>query len=173
MLIDDIQTSEISTQYDAIKYIGNRVAKGMTEEYRIKRAEDVIDRYLLPHMHIFQTQESRAEAKSLMRVQEHILSPRFGGPIIGGIHDHISGAYLLTRLGSNFSEEDVFQMVKKARMELPKPRGRDWTGKEIFSLLLPKDLNMGDIPGVRWKVSKVNNVALEEMVKGKIEKPVR
>lgn len=36
----------------AIKYIGNRVAKGMTEEYRIKRAEDVIDRYLLPHMGI-------------------------------------------------------------------------------------------------------------------------
>ncbi|MGL6299000.1 MAG: DNA-directed RNA polymerase subunit B'' [Methanobacteriaceae archaeon] len=34
----------------AIKYIGIRVAKGMTEEYRVKRAEDVIDRYLLPHM---------------------------------------------------------------------------------------------------------------------------
>jgi DNA-directed RNA polymerase subunit B" len=50
ILIDDIQTSEITTKYDAIKYIGNRVAKGMTEEYRIKRAEDVIDRYLLPHI---------------------------------------------------------------------------------------------------------------------------
>lgn len=46
------------------------------------------------NMHVFQTDESRAEAKSLMRVQEHILSPRFGGPIIGAIHDHISGAYL-------------------------------------------------------------------------------
>ncbi|MCG2828285.1 DNA-directed RNA polymerase subunit B'' [Methanothermobacter sp. K4] len=34
----------------AIRYIGNRVAKGMTEDYRIKRAEDVIDRYLLPHI---------------------------------------------------------------------------------------------------------------------------
>jgi small subunit ribosomal protein S12 len=32
---------------------------------------------------------------------------------------------------------------------------------------------MGDIPGVRWKVSKVNNVSLEQMVIGKIEKPVR
>lgn len=39
------------------------------------------------NMHVFQTDESRAEAKSLMRVQEHILSPRFGGPIIGAIHD--------------------------------------------------------------------------------------
>ena len=52
LLIDDIQTTEITTQYDAIKYVGNRVAKGMAEEYRIKRAEDVIDRYLLPHMGI-------------------------------------------------------------------------------------------------------------------------
>ena len=94
------------------------------------------------NMHVFQTEESRAEAKSLMRVQEHILSPRFGGPIIGGIHDHISGAYLLTREGSIFSEEDVFQMVKHARMPLPKPTGEEWTGKQVFSLLLPKDLNM-------------------------------
>ncbi len=94
------------------------------------------------NMHVFQTEESRAEAKSLMRVQEHILSPRFGGPIIGGIHDHISGAYLLTREGSIFSEEDVFQMVKHARMPLPDATGEDWTGKQVFSLLLPKDLNM-------------------------------
>ena len=94
------------------------------------------------NMHVFQTEESRAEAKSLMRVQEHILSPRFGGPIIGGIHNHISGAYLLTREGSNFSEEDVFQMVKRARMPLPSTTGKEWTGKQVFSLLLPKDLNM-------------------------------
>ena len=69
MIADDIQVSNTSLNIDneelegmspeergeyyrlaAVKYIGNRVAKGMTEEYRIKRAEDVIDRYLLPHM---------------------------------------------------------------------------------------------------------------------------
>ncbi|UZE91798.1 MAG: 30S ribosomal protein S12 [Methanosarcinales archaeon] len=32
---------------------------------------------------------------------------------------------------------------------------------------------MGDIPGVRWKVTKVNNVSLEEMVSGRKEKPIR
>ena len=70
-IADDLQVSEKDLKLDseemlslskeereeyltkaAIKYIGNRVAKGMTEEYRIKRAEDVIDRYLLPHMGI-------------------------------------------------------------------------------------------------------------------------
>jgi small subunit ribosomal protein S12 len=33
--------------------------------------------------------------------------------------------------------------------------------------------SMGDIPGVRYKVIKVNNVSLEELVRGKKEKPLR
>ena len=102
------------------------------------------------NMHVFQTDESRAEAKSLMRVQEHILSPRFGGPIIGAIHDHISGAYLLTRDGTTFTEEQAFQAIRKSHLlnnplvdkKHLKRKNRDWTGKELFSLLLPDDLNM-------------------------------
>lgn len=33
--------------------------------------------------------------------------------------------------------------------------------------------SMGDIPGVRYKVVKVNNVSLQELVKGRKEKPLR
>ena len=94
------------------------------------------------NMHVFQTDESRAEAKSLMRVQEHILSPRFGGPIIGAIHDHISGAYLLTRDAANFTEEQAFQIIRKAKLPIPKRKHEDWNGKELFSLILPENLNM-------------------------------
>ena len=116
------------------------------------------------NMHVFQTDESRAEAKSLMRVQEHILSPRFGGPIIGAIHDHISGAYLLTRDGVEFTEEQALQIIRKSHLKIPefksnqwilkydpdfdeksfiyKDKGENWTGKELFSLLLPNDLNL-------------------------------
>lgn len=35
---------------NAIDYIGKRVAVGQTKEYRIKRALQVLDRYLLPHI---------------------------------------------------------------------------------------------------------------------------
>ena len=102
------------------------------------------------NMHVFQTDESRAEAKSLMRVQEHILSPRFGGPIIGAIHDHISGAYLLTKPGSEFSEEQALQIIRKSHLfnnkyvkdNQLKRKNRNWSGKEIFSLVLPDDLNL-------------------------------
>jgi small subunit ribosomal protein S12 len=33
--------------------------------------------------------------------------------------------------------------------------------------------SMGDIPGIRFKVTKVNNVSLRELVRGRKEKPVR
>ncbi len=102
------------------------------------------------NMHALQTEESRAEAKILMRVQENILSPRFGGPIIGGIHDHISGLFLLTRFENHISAKDAFDILRKAKAhELPDPAGHDekgipfWTGKQIFSQILPESLNMG------------------------------
>lgn len=37
----------------------------------------------------------------------------------------------------------------------------------------PRARSMGDIPGVRYKVSKVNNVPLKLLVLGKIKKPMR
>jgi len=40
----------IFTVEDAILYIGNRVAHGQTLEYRMSKAEQVLDRYLLPHL---------------------------------------------------------------------------------------------------------------------------
>ena len=36
---------------------------------------------------IMEDAESRAEARIIMKVQEQIMSPRFGGPIIGAIHE--------------------------------------------------------------------------------------
>ena len=47
------------TVNDAIMYIGNRVAHGQVEEYRIQKAENIIDRNFLPH--IGRTIEKRVE----------------------------------------------------------------------------------------------------------------
>jgi DNA-directed RNA polymerase subunit A' len=100
------------------------------------------------NLHVPQTEEARAEAKILMMVEENMLSPRFGGPIIGGIHDHISGLYLLTRGETKFDENTALELLRKTKIKkLPKPAGvvegkPYWTGKQIFSLLLPKDLNL-------------------------------
>jgi len=44
------KTVGVETVKDAILYIGNRVAHGQVEEYRIQKAENVIDRNFLPHL---------------------------------------------------------------------------------------------------------------------------
>jgi len=49
------------------------------------------------NLHVPQGEEARTEAKLLMQVQDQILSPRYGGPIIGAKTDLLTAAYLLTR----------------------------------------------------------------------------
>ena len=40
----------IITIKDALLYLGNRLAPGQVEEYRIKKAENILDRNFLPHL---------------------------------------------------------------------------------------------------------------------------
>jgi len=100
------------------------------------------------NLHVLQSQEARAEAKVLMKVQEHILSPRYGGPIIGMLHDHITAAFLLTYQNPRFTRSEVTYLLSKLPYEVPPPAGTEkdgspyWLGKQLFSLTLPKDLNL-------------------------------
>jgi DNA-directed RNA polymerase subunit A' len=100
------------------------------------------------NLHIPQTEEARAEAAILVSVEENILSPRFGGPIIGGIHDHVSGIFMLTNQVRWFDKDDVLFLMRYVEIEhLPDPGrvedGRpQWSNKQIFSTILPTELNM-------------------------------
>ncbi|MBS7659135.1 DNA-directed RNA polymerase subunit A' [Candidatus Bathyarchaeota archaeon] len=99
------------------------------------------------NLHIPQSEEAQTEARLLMQVQDQILSPRFGGPIIGAIRDFITAAYLFTRKSTYLTKSEVCQLLMAAGYEgpLPEPKIKEpqplWTGKQIFSLFLPKDLN--------------------------------
>jgi len=99
------------------------------------------------NLHVLQSEEARAEAIILMKVQEHILSPRFGGPVIGAIHDHITGCFLLTHRNPKFTrEETLFMLSRVKHRPLPEPieeKGeKHWTGKQLFSLILPEDFRI-------------------------------
>jgi DNA-directed RNA polymerase subunit A' len=99
------------------------------------------------NLHVPQSEEARTEALLLMQVQDQILSPRFGGPIIGAIRDFITGAYFFTKTGTTLTMAEVNRLVMVAGYEgeLPEPKIKGppplWTGKQIFSLFLPKTLN--------------------------------
>jgi DNA-directed RNA polymerase subunit A' len=101
------------------------------------------------NMHALQNEEARAEARVLMRVQEQILSPKFGENIIGAIQDHITGMYLLTHQNPQFNETQALDLLRATSIdELPAPDGTDeegkayWTGRTVFSELLPDDLTL-------------------------------
>ena len=100
------------------------------------------------NLHVPQSEEARAEAILLMRVQDQLISPRYGGPIIGGLRDFITGAYLLTKDDTRLTVQEFsnLAMLGSYEGELPKPaaKGKEgpmYTGKQLFSLFLPKDFN--------------------------------
>ncbi len=99
------------------------------------------------NLHVMRIEEARAEAEELLLVQRHIKTPRYGGPIIGGRQDYVSGAYLLTIKNRLLTEKEVVRLLSAAgyKGELPEPAiiapKKLWTGKQIVSLFLPDDLN--------------------------------
>ena len=100
------------------------------------------------NLHVLQSEEARAEARILMQVQENILSPRYGGPIIGAIHDHITGIYFLTHENPRFTKQEAMNIITKLDdIKIPEPmkdeNGNEyWTGRQLFSIVLPDDLNL-------------------------------
>jgi DNA-directed RNA polymerase subunit A' len=116
------------------------------------------------NLHVPQSEEARTEAQYLLKVQEHIISPRYGKPIIGGIQDFISMSYMFTRnktelnkpnvfnrkqayallyWGNVFKRNPAFRIDDIAPLNPDKPKA-EWvySGKSIWSTILPHDLNM-------------------------------
>ncbi len=49
-ILENLEEADVETMEEALDKIGRRVAAGQTKEYQRKRANYVIDRYLLPHL---------------------------------------------------------------------------------------------------------------------------
>ncbi|MBY9004346.1 MAG: DNA-directed RNA polymerase subunit A', partial [Candidatus Lokiarchaeota archaeon] len=107
------------------------------------------------NLHVPQSEEARTEAELLLKVQEHILSPRFGGPILGGIQDFISAVFQFTSKSSLYKKKDalnllymgcIFDTNPDFKLENLTPVQTDpenlYSGKQIFSSLFPDDLNI-------------------------------
>jgi DNA-directed RNA polymerase subunit A' len=110
------------------------------------------------NLHVPQSQEARAEAALLMRVQDQIISPRYGGPIIGGIRDFITGAFLLTRDDTFLTADEIANLAYLGGYNGPLPKAESekdgismYTGKQLFSLFLPKDFNF--VISSKWNKS--------------------
>jgi DNA-directed RNA polymerase subunit A' len=92
------------------------------------------------NLHVPQTEEARTEARLLMSVQTQIRSPRFAGPIIGAIHDHITGLYFLTI--NEFTERQAADILARAGYNGEPIKGTAGKvhGRDIFSAFIPKGI---------------------------------
>ena len=94
------------------------------------------------NLHIPQTEEARAEAETLMEVQTQLISPKFGLSVIGCIQDAISGNYILTSDLEYSYDEAVDLLFAIGETDFSSIKGKKKVnGKEVFSVLLPKDFN--------------------------------
>jgi DNA-directed RNA polymerase subunit A' len=81
-----------------------------------------------------QSPEARAELEEIMVVEKQIQTPRYGGSIIGALHDYITSAYLLTRKGTRLNK-----FVAAFVMGMGEYKGEVKTnGREIFESFLPE-----------------------------------
>ncbi len=123
------------------------------------------------NLHVPQSEEARTEAELLLKVQNHILSPRFGGPILGGIQDFISSVFQFTSKDSLYNKKDtlillyfgdVYKNNPDFSLDQLTPITNDpepmYSGKDIFSSLFPNDLNIK----VKSKFCKKCEVCEEE-----------
>ena len=122
------------------------------------------------NMHVPQSIESIAEIKYIMSVEKQIISPQSNKPVLGIVQDSLIGCKLFTSRDTFLDFDQVMSLliwIKGFNIEnlpipcilKPKPL---WSGKQIFSLILPKELNLTtlreDSPkGCEEKLNLVDN----------------
>ena len=118
------------------------------------------------NLQIPQTEEAQVEASILMAVPKHLRSPRFSGPIVGAIEDCLSGLYIMTKEERKFERKDFVELIRNVDDKIQIPNKQTMTGKEIFSLFLPKDFSM------EFRSKSGENVVIEngKLISGVIDK---
>ncbi|CAD6341703.1 unnamed protein product [Miscanthus lutarioriparius] len=101
------------------------------------------------NMHVPQSFETRAEVLELMMVPKCIVSPQSNRPVMGIVQDTLLGCRKITKRDT-LIEKDVFMNIlmwwqdfdgKIPAPAILKPRPI-WTGKQVFNLIIPKQINL-------------------------------
>ena len=115
------------------------------------------------NLHMPQTLEARQEVERLMDVKHQLISPASGETVIGCIQDSITGLYIMTSFGEYSKEDAVELLFASGFRDVKKINFSDKvTGAEIFSTILPEDLNF--VGESKTGVVKIENGVLIEGV---------
>ena len=101
------------------------------------------------NLHLPQSIETKAEIMNIMHVSKQVVSPQSNRPVMGIVQDSLLGCKLFTSRDTFLTYEQTISIVMNiddfTKEDLPcpcilKPKPL-WSGKQIFSLILPKTLN--------------------------------
>jgi len=116
------------------------------------------------NVHVPQTPEGITEAKELISLKEQLISSRTGDALIVLMEDAIAGTFMLTFPEMKIPKDLAMYYFHMVGIEdIPKPDfGDSYSGKAIFSALLPKDMNLSfessEIAGILKSISQDNSV---------------
>lgn len=139
------------------------------------------------NIHVPQGEAAQAEARMLISVTRQLISPATNAPCFGIIQDGIVNGMLLTKRDTFLRKDQAMQLAcsirhdvpGKSRFSLPPPAILAptplWTGKQIFSILLPSYLQLamdgGDAPEDPMLDDEASVLILDgELVRGKMNK---
>ena len=96
-------------------------------------------------MHLLQSEEARSECRNLMIPQRHIISAQGNSPSIGLVQDSLLASMKFTK-GETMFERDklcnLLMWMKSWDGKIPEPEVKEpkelWSGRQVFSLLLPQ-----------------------------------
>ncbi|KAL1420133.1 hypothetical protein MTO96_024591 [Rhipicephalus appendiculatus] len=101
------------------------------------------------NLHVPQSLETRAEVEQLAMVPRQIITPQSNKPVMGIVQDTLTAVRKMTKRDI-FLEKDqmmtilMFLPIWDGKMPMPavlKPKPL-WTGKQIFSLIIPGNVNL-------------------------------
>ena len=93
------------------------------------------------NLHLGQNIQARNELEYIANVKYQIIGAKDSNPIIGCVQDSVSGAYLLS-LDENISKDSVSNLLTLSNCkELDIDKNKDYTGKELFSYIIPDKIN--------------------------------
>ena len=117
------------------------------------------------NIHVLQSIQANAEALHLMSIEKHIISPQNNAPIIALVQNSLLAAYLITQNGVEFTREQMESASKSIRYplkDIPEPDcGDKWSGRRLFSLVIPVGLSMTYHAGKNNKIVVEDGILLE------------
>lgn len=105
------------------------------------------------NLHVPQSLPAQAEVEMLMMVDKQIISPQSNKPVIGIIQDSLLSSFKMTRRNIFIKKDMLMNIIMHIDgwdHNIPRPavikNGIEyWTGKQVFSLILPKKLIYNNI----------------------------